>query len=72
MMSKLKDAMIEVDSALDALKKEVLSKETLILSQDEISVYKMLDKKYADIISVINYIGKHQDELCKANRKTSL
>ena len=68
-MNKLKDALIEIDESLNNLKDAILEKDTLHISEDEYTVYKSINKKYSDIIKLLNYMGANQNELCTKTRK---
>jgi len=69
---ELKKAMLEVDVALMGLKKAIDKKNTLHISEDEKSVYMMLNKKFSDIISTINYVWSHQNELSNKSKQDTI
>ena len=71
-MTELRKALIAADKAMEELREAIQHKETLVISEDEEKVYRMLHNKYSDIMTLINYIGGHQYELGNKTKKDTL
>lgn len=59
----------KMDKVLDEIKEALVDRNTLEVSDNDMIVLKSINNKYQDIISLINYLARNQNELCK---KTSI
>lgn len=57
----------ELDKCLDTINEALVKRNTLTITKDDEIVLKSINNKYNNIVGLINYLHRNQNELCKKN-----